>query len=600
MTITVATEAAQKSFYPTPATLAEKLLEGFEMDYANSVLEPSAGTGSLIYAFADKLYEKYYQEKFCNRCVLNVDCCEIDPALRGILTENFSEKARSAVQQEVNNLRNAEREYWNLPAYAQIRKKETLLDKTKMRIVHDDFLSYETYKPYDLIIMNPPFANGDAHLLKAIAMQERTGGEVRCILNAETIRNPYTKRRQELLRKLTEHNADISFVENAFSDAPRSAEVDAAIIKLDIPKPVRESDLFKNCLKAEIQRQAEEPTPTELAFSDTVKRTIAEYRAEIAAGVKLINEYIALKPYIMATVKVDQYTKPMIKLAVGGDQASDTPSVESYCKEVRSKYWNALFMNPEFQQQLTKSLRDEISSRVRDMADLEFSEYNIRTLMTEMNVRMAAGIEDSIMELFDKLTVKHSYHRDIESGNVHYFTGWCTNQAYKVGKKVIIPWYGNVFGYWDDRKNIDAYAATSALSDIEKALNYLDGNLSAQIDLYGALSMAEKTGQTRKIQTKYFYATFYKKGTMHLEFTCPDLIERFNLFCAQKRGWLPPSYGRKKYHDMDAEEKTVIDSFHGDGAPGSGEKSYSDVLSRADYFLSPVYQTALALPDGTN
>ena len=37
--------------------------------------------------------------------------------------------------------------------------------------------------------MNPPFAQGEKHLLKALEMQER-GGAIICILNAETIRNP--------------------------------------------------------------------------------------------------------------------------------------------------------------------------------------------------------------------------------------------------------------------------------------------------------------------------------------------------------------------------------------------------------------------------
>ena len=35
--------------------------------------------------------------------------------------------------------------------------------------------------------MNPPFSNGDKHLLKALKMQEK-GGAIICLLNAETIR----------------------------------------------------------------------------------------------------------------------------------------------------------------------------------------------------------------------------------------------------------------------------------------------------------------------------------------------------------------------------------------------------------------------------
>ena len=39
--------------------------------------------------------------------------------------------------------------------------------------------------------MNPPFSEGDKHLLKAINIM-KNGGQIVCILNAETIKNPYS------------------------------------------------------------------------------------------------------------------------------------------------------------------------------------------------------------------------------------------------------------------------------------------------------------------------------------------------------------------------------------------------------------------------
>lgn len=383
MTPIIATEEARKGFYPTPPALAKKLLEGIELDWTNSILEPSAGTGSLIMAFADQVYEKYYHGSF-GRCDLNVDCCEIDAGLRGILTDNFSGKAREKTEQDVKDFEKVcydrDASPYDEPEYDVLCKSEVLLRNIKLRVVNDDFLSYDTFKPYDLIVMNPPFANGDKHLLKAISMQERTGGKIRCILNAEMIRNPYTRSRQELVRKLSELNAEISFETDAFGNAERKTDVEVAIIKLDIPEPHRESDIFKNCLKAETQKMAQAQESTELVFSDKIKQTVAYYRAEIAAGVKLIEEYTALKPYIMSSVKKSEYAQPLITLAVGSDSASDKLNIESYCQAVRSKYWRALFMNPEFTQQLTSEIQSDLRSRVDEMKDLEFSEYNIRTL----------------------------------------------------------------------------------------------------------------------------------------------------------------------------------------------------------------------------
>jgi hypothetical protein len=80
---------------------------------------------------------------------------------------------------------------------------------------------------------------------------------------------------------------------------------------------------------------------------------------------------------------------------------------------------------------------------------------------------------------------------------------------------------------------------------------------------------------------KYFSATFYKKGTVHLVFNCPELIERFNIYAAQQKAWLPPSYGKKTYTNMTEEEKAVIDSFQ-------GEKAYAEIMAKANYYLAPV------------
>lgn len=60
-----------------------------------------------------------------------------------------------------------------------------------------------------------------------------------------------------------------------------------------------------------------------------------------------------------------------------------------------------------------------------------------------------------------------------------------------------------------------------------------------------------------------------------------DLLKKFNLFGSQRKGWLPPSYGKAKYEEMNPEEKAVIDSFE-------GELEYRKVLKNKDYFITEV------------
>lgn len=50
----VESDRAQKTFYPTPQPLAEKLLDGIKWDEIDCVLEPSAGKGDLALYAAKK------------------------------------------------------------------------------------------------------------------------------------------------------------------------------------------------------------------------------------------------------------------------------------------------------------------------------------------------------------------------------------------------------------------------------------------------------------------------------------------------------------------------------------------------------------------
>ena len=118
------------TFYPTPETIANKMLEGIDFTFIQTVLEPSAGKGDLIAAVQkanDRAKHSY------NYSSIDIDAVEIDPNLRALLKGN------------------------------------------EIRVVHDNFLTMHTSKHYDLIVMNPPFNEGDKHLLKALEMQQNGG-----------------------------------------------------------------------------------------------------------------------------------------------------------------------------------------------------------------------------------------------------------------------------------------------------------------------------------------------------------------------------------------------------------------------------------------
>lgn len=253
-------------------------------------------------------------------------------------------------------------------------------------------------------------------------------------------------------------------------------------------------------------------------------------------------------------------------------------SVNEYIKAVRRKYWSALFENKKFIGQLTNNLQRDFYNKVEELSNYDFSLYNIYQLKIDIQKKVVKGIEDTIIELFDELSHKYSYW-DETSKNIHYYNGWKTNKAWIINKKVIIPLKGfkDLEYSWGGFRPTN-YDTVEKLQDIEKCFNYLDGGLTEAVDLEESLKFAEEYGETKDIQLKYFTVTFYKKGTCHITFNNDELLKKFNIFGSQHKGWLPPSYGKKSYKDMTAEEKAVVNEFE-------GEKEYNKVISNSKYYL---------------
>lgn len=512
-------------FYPTPRTLLEKICEGVDWKHIQTVLEPSAGKGDIV-DFVTEAADRY---PHYNR-YLDIDCIEKDSTLQNTL-----------------------------------RGKE-------LRVVHDDFLTYKTYKKYDLIIMNPPFSQGSAHLLKALDMQ-KDGGSILCILNAETIKNPYTNERKELVQKLEKLNAQIEYMENEFVSAERKTGVEIAVVKVTITEKERESFFYDSLVSNEYSDV--DTTVTDLVEGDFFKAIVRRYRIEVEAGIKLINEYKALCPYILQDVKAE-YNKPILELKTCN---SSETSVNEYVKRVRAKYWRALFNNKKFSSKMTGKQVSDYMSEINKLENYEFSMYNILQIYNELSKKVVKGIEDTIIELFDELSHQYAYYDS--STNIHYYNGWKTNKAWIINDKVILPWYyATKHNYYTRKDDLDVanWENIGKIRDLEKTLNYLDGGRTIDFDCGYALQQAQEQGISRNIHLKYFDVTFYKKGTIHITFTNKELLKKLNIFGSQQKGWLPHEYGRKSYTEMDQEAKSVVDEFE-------GKEEYEKTLANAEYYI---------------
>lgn len=521
-------------FYPTPATVIRKMLDGVKFDNISTVLEPSAGKGDIVAAVVEKFKYNSYSR---GRENYDIDTIEIDANLRHIL------KGKG------------------------------------YRIIHDDFLTLETMKSYDLIVLNPPFSTGDKHLLKALEMQQH-GGQVVCLLNAETLKNPYTNTRKDLARKLDEYNAKIEFIDGAFAAAERQTDVEIALVNIKIPEAPKSSVILAGLKREECHDQEPHPAANQVTHADFFQRIVAQYNNEVKAGSRLINEYFALVPHILKSLKAESCHKgdPIISLQIDKESHKCPKDMaNAYIKLVRYKYWEALFASDEFAKLFTSDLRREYHEKIKSLQDYDFSLYNIAQIRAELGRTMTKSVEDAIIKLFDEFSHRYHWYNET-SKNIHFYNGWATNKAWKINRKVIIPL--SAFNDWSNRYEPKTWRVFDKLSDVEKVFNYLDTGITPDhINLRNALDDADRHGQTSKIETKYFRVTFYKKGTCHLEFKDLDLLKKFNLFGSQRKGWLPPTYGKKRYQEMTPEEKAVVNEFDGSAA------EYEKVLARKDYFI---------------
>lgn len=519
-----------EEFYPTPESLLNKIFDGVDWKQVDTILEPSAGKGDIIEFIQNSEEAHRYHHNF------EIDCIEKDPNLQAVLKQKG------------------------------------------FRLVHDDFFTFHTWKQYDLIVMNPPFSCGDKHLLNALKLQE-DGGNVICILNAETLKNPYSVTRQALALRLEDLHANVSYMQNEFVSAERKTSVEIAVVKVSIPKKERDSRIFSELRESKQMSEQTVQEQTSLAENDYIKAAVKQFELETEAGIRLIREYQAMKPYMLRSLSGDNFVKNDSILYLTMDKYSPcSPEVteNEFLKVVRLKYWTSIFNDSRFTGHMTSNLLSEYRTQIDKLADYDFSCFNIKTIQADIAIKLVKGVEECIVKLFDELSFQYSYSDEL-GRNIHYYNGWKTNKAWIINKKVILPWM-NAWGRFNGLYDPASYEIIEKLADIEKALDYLSGSSGNERGIRETLHEAEKIGQTKKIPLKYFTVTFYKKGTCHIEFTDLELLKKLNIFGSQQKGWLPPAYGKKSYSDMDEEEKKVIDEFE-------GVESYMETMTNSDYYL---------------
>lgn len=505
-------------FYPTPRNLVEKMMGMVNWKRVQFALEPSAGKGDIAEGIKRHMRKDQAGQ---------LDCAEIDPDLRAVLRQ---------------------RGY---------------------HVVANDFLEWDAQTRYDLIAMNPPFKDGDKHLLHALDLMKH-GGQIVCLLNASTIERAESPLRRDLIQRLNSYGANIQKLTAAFSDAERSTDVDTALVYVDIPDTSKEEINLDDMRRAAGLPDAEEPLSADIVDADFFNAIVQHYQMEARIGLKMIDQFKHLKRYLGE--------RELIRISISSAEDAEMSLQNKYVRELRAYYWKTLFEAKEMQELMTREVRSAYLAKLKEFRGLDFTMDNILQVKIELSKTLVTNVEDAIIKMFDDLTYEHSMGKNT---NLHYYNGWKTNKACRVNKKVIVPFWGLYDPRWGGCWS--AYKATDYLMELEKILGYLhngrtDGTSCDNVIHEAFVSSAEKY-DGRKLTCKFFDIEFKKKGTVHIYFTDERLLKKFNLFAGRKKNWLPDEYGTKAYDDMTADEKAVVRSFE-------GKRSYEDTVSGQAFYIS--------------
>ena len=577
-------------YYPTPPALMAKMFQKVDLTNVKTILEPSAGDGNLV-EFCNLVYKytKDYDYKFY-RNSYNKEHNSDGALSKKEVTDKIIET--ECVKEFLKGDSYYTNYNFDFDCIEPDKNLRSILEnKNNVNLVGDDFLHFSTNKLYDLIIMNPPFSDGAKHLLHAIRLGLKGGSQIVCLLNAETIRNPYSNERKDLVNQLNKYGASFEYVKNAFNDenCERKTDVEVVIVSVKLPSPFSEdrpSFFWDNLEKKEYELDIDESC-TDLVVDNFIKQAVALYNKEIECGKQMISEFFSVKKHFSVIFEKENDErfylkgKTTLSLSCGDKNSEDYSAAEmfnEFVKRTRQKYWSELLSNPAFYGNLTSDLKSQYNEQVNELVKYDFNIKNICDVKLDILQKTAQGIQDAILKLFEELTYKHSMGCE---NNIHYFNGWKTNDAFMINNKVVVPCYDvydNIFKKFKYTYG-DMY---NTLSDIEKIFDYFDGGeTTVKRKLSVWLRWYDEDQVTKNLEFTYFTVNVYKKGTIHIKFKDEELLKKFNIYGCMRKGWLPPTYGKKAYEDMTQEEQEVIDSFQ-------GEAEYNKVFENRDnYILAP-------------
>lgn len=476
-----------KDFYPTPGSIAHKMLAKINTD-AHYFLEPSAGKGDLARAIRSRGNN------------VQIDVIEAQPELVTIL-----------------------------------HNMETV------NVVGYDWLTYGGVSYYDAIVMNPPFSTGATHLLKAWDFLH--AGEIVCLLNQETIENPYTEERARLARIIAEYGT-VEPLGNCFAQAERETQANVALVYLKKSNGDETFNVWhRNAEEKPVDVETDHPEALP-ALRDTLGNMEHYYTnalTQMFTGFEYIRKASLFMEALGASPRAkrdDRYGSVDIGKMLQLAQTNVTSARAEFATALRRGAWMHVFEQVEFTKWLDSKQTEELLRDLERNSTVAFTAENIKGTLTNIFLQRKQLFEQSVWNVFVALTkhFKGNTTGDIGSGDGQ--SGWKTNDSYKVNERLVFPYgcryvYGS-FDIWSSRE------AGAIYTDLDRVLCVLDGSrLEETRTVCDALTEAfRRSKDPGTCESAYFHIRYFKKGTVHLKWKRPDLQTLFNVTAAKGRNWI--------------------------------------------------------------
>ena len=484
-------------FYPTPRALARKAWALFQDRGFRRVLEPEAGNGDL--AKAAPFWGNY---RGTSR---NIDCCELD------ITRHPALKAEG------------------LP------------------VVGVDFLEMRDGAMYSHIIMNPPFADGASHVLKA--WEILWDGEIVAILNAETLRNPFSRERQ-LLAGIIERHGSCEYLAEAFQDPDTQRKTDVEIALVHLKKTANfqvdiMGAILDNTVRDRRDRAQEEGRTVGqqdlILPASFIENTVIAYEAAITAAREAVFAQARqhyYEAFLGATLAQRNGEAPAETTASSKEFV--TKELTERYHQIKDRAWTGILRSSTVLEKLSSAAQRRVESDFETISALEFTISNVYGFLKGI-VECQGDIQmDMACDVFDLFT---RYHTD----NTVFYRGWKSNDRHRTcgmrlkTTRFVLP--GHKTESW--HRDL-GYNSRQVMHDIDKVFAMLDGKTAPATGLETLFASAfeELRSGARKCAS-YFDVRYYPgTGTIHLFPTNKALVDRLNRIVGRRRQWLPPEDAR--------------------------------------------------------